>query len=71
MSITATIQNDTIKLPPGVHWPDGMLVRVEPVVTNAAHPVWPAGYFEQTAGALVGESLERPAQGCADERESW
>jgi hypothetical protein len=30
MSITAIVQNDTIKLPPGVHLPDGTKVRVEP-----------------------------------------
>ena len=30
MSFTATVQNDTIKLPPGVHLPDGTKVSVEP-----------------------------------------
>ena len=29
MSITATVENDTIKLPPGVHLPDGTTVTVE------------------------------------------
>jgi hypothetical protein len=28
MSITVTIQNDTIKLPPGVHVPDGTTARI-------------------------------------------
>jgi hypothetical protein len=28
MSITATVENDTIKLPPGVHVPDGTEVKV-------------------------------------------
>lgn len=31
MSITATVENGTIKLPPDVHWPDGTRVRVEAV----------------------------------------
>lgn len=31
MSITATVENDTIKLPEGVHLPNGTQVRVEPV----------------------------------------
>lgn len=31
MSITATVENDTIKLPVGVHLPDGTEVRIEPV----------------------------------------
>ena len=29
MSITATVENDTIKLPAGVHLPDGTEVRVD------------------------------------------
>jgi hypothetical protein len=28
VSITATVENDTIKLPPGVHLPDGTEVKV-------------------------------------------
>jgi hypothetical protein len=30
MSFTATVENDTIKLPPGVHLPDGTQVTVKP-----------------------------------------
>jgi hypothetical protein len=30
MNITATVENDTIKLPPGVHLPDGTEVSIEP-----------------------------------------
>jgi hypothetical protein len=30
MSFTATVENDMIKLPPGVHLPDGTEVSVEP-----------------------------------------
>lgn len=30
MSFTATVENDTIKLPVGVHLPDGTEVTVEP-----------------------------------------
>ena len=30
MSITAIVQNDMIKLPPGVHLPDGTEVSIEP-----------------------------------------
>ena len=31
MSITATVENDTIKLPNGVHLPDGTTVKIETV----------------------------------------
>ena len=31
MSFTATIENDIIKLPPGLHLPDGTAVSVEPL----------------------------------------
>lgn len=36
MSITATVENDTIKLPEGVHLPDGTAVRVEPITAQIA-----------------------------------
>ena len=35
MSITATVENNTIKLPAGVHLPDGTPVRVEPIGPGA------------------------------------
>ena len=31
MSITATVENNAIQLPPGVNLPDGTYVRVEPL----------------------------------------
>lgn len=37
MRITAVVEKDAIKLPPGVHLPDGTAVRVEPL-----DPVAPA-----------------------------
>lgn len=30
MSFTATVENDSIKLPPGIHLPDGTEVVIEP-----------------------------------------
>lgn len=35
MTFIATVQNDTIKLPPGVHLPDGTQVTVEPGAAKA------------------------------------
>ncbi len=35
MTFIATVQNDSIKLPPDVHLPDGTQVRVEPRTTVA------------------------------------
>ena len=32
---------------------------------------WPAGYFEQTSGALAGEEFERAPQGDAPSRSDW
>jgi predicted transcriptional regulator len=32
---------------------------------------WPAGYFEQTAGALAGERFERAPQGDMQCRDDW
>lgn len=53
--------------------------RVERLVRDAlelakpASPTkgWPAGYFEETAGALAGEKFERPPQGTPEIREVW
>ncbi len=39
MSITATVENNMIKLPVGVHLPDGTQVRVEPVTQPASKPL--------------------------------
>jgi hypothetical protein len=68
MSITATVEKDTIKLPDGIHVPDGTRVRLE--IATAGANQWPADYFERTAGALASEPLERPAQGDAPLREA-
>jgi len=38
MSFTATVENDTIKLPPGIHLPDGTEVTVEPRKSPTAEP---------------------------------
>jgi len=35
MSITATVEQGKIVLPPNVHWPSGTVVRIEPVVDQA------------------------------------
>ena len=36
-----------------------------------AAEAWPAGYFQETAGAFAGEPLERPAQLTFEKREEW
>jgi len=69
MSITVIVEQDTIKLPDGIHVSDGTRVRLE--IATAGASQWPADYFERTAGALAGEPLERPAQGDAPLREDW
>ena len=32
---------------------------------------WPEGYFDETAGALADEPIERPLQGDVEPRVSW
>ena len=63
MSITAIVENDIIRLPAGIHLPDGTAVRLDIGGTDEPASQWPTGYFERTAGALSGEPMERPAQG--------
>ena len=71
MSITATVENDMIRLPADVHLPDGTQVRLEPIDPSRPSRGWPAGYFVRTSGMLAGERLERPEQGTVEHREEW
>lgn len=71
VSITATVLNDSVKLPRGIHLPDGTRVRVELAVGETTGQGWPADYFARTAGALADEPLERPAQGSLEVRDLW
>ncbi len=72
MQISAFVQDDSIKLPAGVHLPDGTNVSV--VVDEEAEEspgALPPDYFERVAGALAGESFERPDQGDFEKRTGW
>jgi hypothetical protein len=54
MSFTATVENDTIKLPPGVHLPDGTEVIVEPQERRADIPEAESlsAFLERFAGCV-------------------
>ena len=71
MSITAIVENDNIRLPTGIHLPDGTAVRLDICGTGELASQWPAGYFERNAGVLAGERMERPAQGNSPVRQVW
>lgn len=76
MSITAIVENDTIKLPPDVHLPDGTKVNIEPALEPESGGVtdalgYPAGYFEATAGSFANEPLDRPAPLPPEKRPAW
>jgi hypothetical protein len=51
MSFTATVENDTIKLPPGVHLPDGTKVQIEP---EASVPGNALAWLAEFAGTIEG-----------------
>ena len=70
MTIRAVVENDLVRLPVGVHLPDGTAVRLEvlhrteELCEAGEEPKgWPAGYFEETAGVLQSEPFDRPEQG--------
>ena len=71
MSIQAVVQNDLVRLPSGVHLPDGTWVRLEVLPRLEDSGGWPDGYFRETAGLLQGEPFERPSQGAAPQSVSW
>ena len=50
MSITAIVENDTIKLPAGVHLPDGTRVLIEAQVPSKTKP------WMELAGCLATEA---------------
>ena len=52
MSITAIVENDTIKLPAGIHLPDGTRVQIEAQVSSKTKP------WMELAGCLAGEAEE-------------
>ena len=51
------------------------LVRDALALASEAAPngqsAWPAGYFDETAGAFAGEKFERPPQGETPKRGEW
>jgi hypothetical protein len=74
MTILATVENDIIKLPLGVHLQDGLQVRIETLLSdpdNAVSSRWSDDYFAKTAGAMVHEQFERPRQDPLETREVW
>ena len=74
-SANATFRNGQIELREQVDWPEGIAVEVTPIhdlANSATLPTeWPEGYFQQTAGALEGEPMQRPPQGDLPARENW
>ena len=71
VSIQAIVENDLVRLPSGVHLPDGTRVRLEVLPRFEALKGWPDGYFRETAGLLEGEPFERPPQGEVPQPVSW
>ncbi len=47
------------------------LGRAERDAVDDSSSGWPAGYFDQTAGALSAEDFERPPQGELPCRDDW
>jgi hypothetical protein len=54
-SITATVENNVIKLPAGIHLPDGTPVRVEPLTDLAGKP------FGERYAKFIGAVKDAPA----------
>ncbi len=70
MSIRGTVKQGVVELEDGATPPDGTHVVVEPLVppndVRSESPDalgWPAGYFEQTFGAITDDTFFRPLQG--------
>jgi hypothetical protein len=71
VGIQAVVENDLVRLPSGVHLPDGTRVRLEVLPPFEGPSGWPDGYFEETAGRFEGERFDRPSQGELPQPVSW
>jgi len=58
VSITGTVEKDTIKLPPGVHLPDGTAVRVE--LLPAPSDAGSSESFAERYAEFIGAVQEAP-----------
>jgi hypothetical protein len=58
MSFTATVENDTIKLPLGVHLPDGTAVIILPRETAGESARQPTGFVRKWGGSA--RKIEAP-----------
>ena len=65
MSITATVENDTIKLPPGMHLPDGTEVSIEPRTPPRADEA-PEQTFAERYAEFIGIWEDGPADLAAE-----
>ena len=59
MSFTGTVENDTIKLPPGVHLPDGTKVTVKPAEASPS-PLAPGKTFAERYAKYIGICKDGP-----------
>ena len=59
MSITATVENDTIKLPSGVHLPDGTTVKIEALAEPVRQP--PGKTFAERYRKYIGVCKDAPS----------
>jgi predicted DNA-binding antitoxin AbrB/MazE fold protein len=69
-TIHAVFENGVFRPVESVDLPEKAEVEFEPRLV-AKNDGWPAGYFQQTAGAFEGEIFERPNQGTLPDRNQW
>jgi hypothetical protein len=62
VSIQCVVENNLVRLPSGIHLPDGTQVRIEVLPRFNPMTGWPDGYFKETAGVLEkyrGQTLQQ------------
>ena len=60
MTITAKVENDTIRLPADVHLPDGTEVTIEPTLSSAEAAQGSRGTFAERYAKYAGIADELP-----------
>ena len=71
ITVETTAAGVRVTIPTGEIAPDRLNTFLGWLKSEAASNGWPSRYFEQTAGALADEPLERPPQLPFEKREEW
>jgi hypothetical protein len=76
LTLRAHVDHGTLHITTPIHVPDDVpdgdheiVIAVSTTASPPADMAWPAGFFDQTYGALADDPLDRPEQGLLEDRD--